>query len=137
MLTAWRCAGSMFSTIRQSMQLFGSFQDTQMLALGDEGEEFDLQVGQDAARGVAGACRAARERSGDAARWRSVCVKKWRLARPGRASPCGTRCPAGSRRPASGRQQRGWDCASARQHGAGHRGLAPARAACLKVWRPS
>jgi len=53
-----------------------------MLALGDEGEEFDLQVGQDAARGVAGACRAARERSGDAARWRSVCVKKWRPSAP-------------------------------------------------------
>ena len=35
----------MFSTIRNTVQLFGSFQGTQMLALGDEGEEFDLQVG--------------------------------------------------------------------------------------------
>jgi hypothetical protein len=34
----------MFSTIRHTVQLFSSFQGTQMLALGDEGEEFDLQV---------------------------------------------------------------------------------------------
>lgn len=33
----------MFSTIRHTVQLFNSFQGTQMLALGDEGEEFDLQ----------------------------------------------------------------------------------------------
>ena len=37
-------AGRMFSTIRQTQALFSSFQGTSMLALGDEGEEFDLQV---------------------------------------------------------------------------------------------
>ena len=36
----------MFSTIRQTQALFSSFQGTSMLALGDEGEEFDLQVRQ-------------------------------------------------------------------------------------------
>ncbi len=33
--------GRMFSTIRSTMELFGN---TQMLALGDDGEAFDLQV---------------------------------------------------------------------------------------------
>ena len=116
----------MFSTIRQSMQLFGSFQDTQMLALGDEGEEFDLQVGQDAARGVAGACRAARERSGDAARWRSVCVKKWRLARPGRASPRAARAVPRA-------------AGDLRAGGSSEGGTVPARASMVQGtagWRP-
>ena len=60
----------MFSTIRQSMQLFGSFQDTQMLALGDEGEEFDLQVrvGRKCRARRGGMRRAERARHGAAGR---------------------------------------------------------------------
>ena len=45
-LTRARNSCRMFSTIRQTQALFSSFQGTSMLALGDEGEEFDLQVRQ-------------------------------------------------------------------------------------------